>query len=189
MRKKQSGFTMLELMITLIILGIMLGMGVPAMAQMIQSSTVSRVTNDLVRDFNSARSEAVDLNKVVTVCRRASDTTCETTGDEWQSSGWLVFVEPTPATGTPASAAAVIRDTGPITNTTITHNPTTGATFNAAFSFWPDGTVRDSTNTSVPVSMTVCPLSTDSVKGRQLYINERGDIRTRVADAYEDCDE
>lgn len=185
MRTKQSGFTLLELMITLIILGLMLGMGVPAMTQMIQSSNVSRVTNFLVRDFNLARSQAVDLNQTVTLCRRVTASTCHSggagNGANWQTSGWLVFTDPD-NDRTPNSADNVLRDTAPLNNVVITHNSTAGATFNAAFSFRPDGTIRDSNKKTASVSMTVCPPS-DDVRGRQLYITERGDIRTRVADS------
>lgn len=193
MRIKHSGFTMLELVITLIILGMMLGMGLPAMSKMIQSSAVRQVTNELVRDFNVARSQAVDLNQIVTVCRRSDATTCHTGGTnsnkDWQDSGWLVFVDVATADQKPDSDAEILRETLIDSQVTIDQEIAADTTFKAAFSFFPDGTIKDSNLSrvnGVVVTMKICPAS-NTVKGRRITISERGDIRTDILSALSDC--
>jgi len=89
--KKYSGFTLIELMITLFIVGILLTVGVPSMKTFMQSNQLIASTNELISAFHVARSEAIKQNSRVTICESSDGKTCATTGS-WRE-GWIVFVD------------------------------------------------------------------------------------------------
>ncbi|MDJ0806801.1 MAG: GspH/FimT family pseudopilin [Gammaproteobacteria bacterium] len=79
--KKQSGFTLVELMVTLLVAAILLVAGVPSFVEMLRSNRVASEANNMVTALNMARSEALKLGQQVTVAR---------TGANWED-GWRVF--------------------------------------------------------------------------------------------------
>ncbi len=94
--KKHNGFTLIELMITLAIVGILLLVGLPSLKSTMQGNQLVAATNELLSALHVARSEAIKLNSRVSVCATAGTTTCA--GSDW-SQGWVVFVDgaaPTP---------------------------------------------------------------------------------------------
>lgn len=187
MRTPQDGFTLLELVVTLIILGLMLGMGLPALTRMTQGAAVSAAANTLVRDFNVARSHASDLNQSITMCRRDGDSTdCRGagTGNGWNEVGWVIFVD-NDGDAVPDTADQFIRVTNPIDNAIINHNAVTGLSFNGTVRFAPDGTVRDSGGKLALVNFDICP-KTSKAKGRTVEMNNRGSIKTTTAKARAD---
>ena len=65
--KRSPGFTIIELIVTLAIAAIVLGLVVPSFQNLIRSNQVSTETNALVSALQLARSEAVKLSEDVTV--------------------------------------------------------------------------------------------------------------------------
>lgn len=85
----KNGFTIIELMITILILSIVVAFGVPSFTATIQNNRLAGQLNTLISTLNFARSEAVKLgNNTVTMCGSSSLTSCDTSN--WES-GWLVF--------------------------------------------------------------------------------------------------
>lgn len=81
----------MELMITITVLGILLGLAVPTFREFSRNNSVTAAQNDLVTSFNLARSEALRRNRPVSVCASADGATC---GDETEwSSGWIAFTD------------------------------------------------------------------------------------------------
>jgi len=82
---KSSGFTLIELMITLAIAGILLAVGIPSFNSIITSNRLTTYANELVTALNLARSEAI---------RRGVQVTMSTgnTGGNW-GSGWTIFTD------------------------------------------------------------------------------------------------
>ena len=89
--KKNSGFTLLELMITLAIVAILLTVGVPSLRTFMQGNQLISSTNELLSALHVARSEAIKSNGRVSICESSNGTTCTTTGD-WKN-GWIVFID------------------------------------------------------------------------------------------------
>lgn len=89
--KNYHGFTLVELMITLFIVGILLMVGVPSLKTFMQSNQLVASTNELVSAMHIARSEAIKLNSRVTLCESSNGATCSTSGS-WKD-GWIVFVD------------------------------------------------------------------------------------------------
>ncbi|MEJ2610515.1 MAG: GspH/FimT family pseudopilin [Candidatus Thiodiazotropha sp.] len=61
--KQIQGFTVVELMITLVIVGILTAAGIPAFLNMIENNTITTTSNGILNGILLARSEAV-LNDV-----------------------------------------------------------------------------------------------------------------------------
>ena len=65
LRYKQRGFSLIELIIGLVIIGILLAMGAPAFSSWIQNAQVRTAAQSLVDGLQLARAEAVRLNAPV----------------------------------------------------------------------------------------------------------------------------
>ncbi len=90
-KKVYKGFTLIELIVSMAIAGILISVGIPSFANMIQDGRQSATYNALVGELSYARSEAVKRSLTVSVCARSTDTECAVSSD-W-SDGWLLFVD------------------------------------------------------------------------------------------------
>jgi type IV fimbrial biogenesis protein FimT len=84
-------FTLVELVITLSIAGILALLAVPAITGFVQSNRLATLTNELITDFNTARSEAIKRGTQAIVCESTNGTSCTSTGS-WNQ-GWIVFAD------------------------------------------------------------------------------------------------
>lgn len=94
--QNQRGFTLVELLVTLAIAAILIGLGVPSFKSMIQSNAISSAVNTFLADMRFARSEAIRRGGSVILCRsdnpEASPPKCATgSGDNGWVSGWIIF--------------------------------------------------------------------------------------------------
>ena len=122
----QQGFSLLELMTAVAVLGILFGLGVPAFTQMIRNNRVVANTNELVVALSAARSEAVKRGLPIAVCARTGPTTdvCRGgTASNW-SSGWLVFVDAAGTAGVVDAGDEIVQrfDAVPAGVTVLTNN-------------------------------------------------------------------
>ncbi len=85
----QFGFTLMELMVTLSIAGIMLSIAIPSFTSTIRSSRITTQVNEFVTSINFIRSEAVKRGMRVSMCKSSDGATCVTSGN-W-AQGWIVF--------------------------------------------------------------------------------------------------
>lgn len=99
---RDSGFTLIELIVTVSVLGVLLAFAIPSFVDLIRDSQRSSAVNDLLADMSFARSEADRRGRVVTVCSNVSGDDCGSATD-W-GTGWMVF-EDTEVPGTPADGA------------------------------------------------------------------------------------
>ncbi len=85
------GLTLIELMITLVILSATLTMAAPAMQQLLHSSQLRTETSRLLDAVNLARSEAVFRNTPVSLCPSVMATSGEAVCAGNFANGWIVF--------------------------------------------------------------------------------------------------
>jgi type IV fimbrial biogenesis protein FimT len=91
MKKAASGFTLMDLLVTLTVLGILVAVGIPSFSSVIRNNRIAANTNELVTSLTYARSEAMKRGDVVAVCPSADGENCADSND-W-STGWFVFID------------------------------------------------------------------------------------------------
>jgi len=100
-RRREHGFTLLELLVTIAVAAVLLGIAIPSYRGVVQRNAMAATVNDLVGDLQYARSQAVTRGQPVHLCKSADNATCAIKGS-W-SQGWLVYTpDPGSATSTPA---------------------------------------------------------------------------------------
>jgi type IV fimbrial biogenesis protein FimT len=85
------GFSLLELAMTLTILGIVSGLAAPSFRQIWLDAKRTTAVNEFVHGVFLARSTAIQTGQTVTVCRSTDAQTCSHQMADWQA-GWIVFV-------------------------------------------------------------------------------------------------
>lgn len=92
-----SGFSLIELIVTLLVVSILAFVAVPSIKNILKDHRLSGYTNDLVADMNTARSEAVKRATPVTLCKtlnpQNSSPACNTTAADAWTTGRIMFVD------------------------------------------------------------------------------------------------
>lgn len=83
---RSGGFTLLEALVVITILGILAAIAPPAFDYIVVSSRTSSFATNLAASMQLARSEAILRNRAVSVCASSNGTTC---GGLWEQ-GWIV---------------------------------------------------------------------------------------------------
>ena len=86
---RQKGVTLIEMMVTISIMGIILAISWPSLQDFVNSNRRAAVMNELTAAFHHAKSEAIKRNANVTICRSANGASC---GGQWEN-GWIVFFD------------------------------------------------------------------------------------------------
>lgn len=89
-RSPECGFTLLELMVAVAVVGIVAAIGYPSMTAIIGNSRLGGAANEMVATLQLARLEAVRLNRTVTVCRSVDGVSCSA-GAVWNS--WITIAD------------------------------------------------------------------------------------------------
>ena len=94
--KKYSGFTLIELMVTIAVAAILVAVGLPQMSVFFKGNNMVAVPIDFRQDILYARSKAITLGNRVSICKSANASAaapaCAVDASGWES-GWFVFVE------------------------------------------------------------------------------------------------
>ena len=85
---RASGFTLIELIITVVIASILISLAAPSFSGLIKNSRLTSQANELMADLTFARSEAVKRGANITVCKSTDGATCNPAAN-W-SDGWIV---------------------------------------------------------------------------------------------------
>jgi type IV fimbrial biogenesis protein FimT len=83
MRNRYQGFSLIELLVVLMIIGVIASIGMPSFNSAIRSSNLTTMINELITDLNVAKSEAIKRNQNVVVRKN---------GANWEN-GWQIFVD------------------------------------------------------------------------------------------------
>ncbi|MFK7958388.1 MAG: GspH/FimT family pseudopilin [Lysobacterales bacterium] len=91
MARANSGLSLIELLVTLSIVGLIVGAGVPTFATLLAQQEVRSAHGRLFRHLSMARLEAVNLGQQTVLCPSFDGQRCSG-HSEWQQ-GWLSFVD------------------------------------------------------------------------------------------------
>src|SRR5688572_13883993 len=88
-RARQLGFTMIEMLVTLGVSSVLIGIAVPSIRDLGIKNRLSTYANEMIGSINIARSEAVRRASTVSICQSNTGTSC---AGSW-SDGWIIFVD------------------------------------------------------------------------------------------------
>lgn len=86
---RQSGFTLIELMVTIAVLAILLAMGLPSFQHSLRSNRAATATNEILASVSLARSEAIRSTRGGGLCSSNNGTACN---GNW-GDGWMVWAD------------------------------------------------------------------------------------------------
>ena len=92
---KESGFTIIELMLTLLVASVLVTLAAPGMKTFVQNGRITSATNDMVSSFSVARAEAIRQSAFTCVCSSIDANTPNPScamSNNWET-GWIAFLD------------------------------------------------------------------------------------------------
>jgi type IV fimbrial biogenesis protein FimT len=127
-----GGFTLYELLITILVIGVVITLGIPNFGEFTANSRMTSTANDLHSSFQLARSEAARAKANITICAspNSMDLAAANCGGEFEN-GWIVFVDEDGDINRDPGEA-VVRSFPAVPNGITISNPGTGDYFSYA---------------------------------------------------------
>ena len=92
-KSTQNGFTLYELLTTLLVAGVILTIGVPNFTEFRANTRMTSTANDLHAAFHLARTESTRAKENITICASANSMAADANcGGNWND-GYIVFVD------------------------------------------------------------------------------------------------
>lgn len=88
----QGGFSLIELVTVLVVMGIILAIAMPMFSEIVVSTRMTSQANDLMADILYARSEASARGVRVSICPTADQISCSATQTDWNQ-GRIIFAD------------------------------------------------------------------------------------------------
>jgi type IV fimbrial biogenesis protein FimT len=165
-----SGFSLVELMITIAILAVLLAIGLPSFQGSLRSNRVTSTTNELMASISLARSEALRNPGGAVLCTTTDGATC---GGNWNN-GWMVWVDVN-GDGNPGGADdRVLRYVQGKNQLVLAATSPGGAAFANRIDFDHRGRANDHPRT-ITVRPSTCPVGIELV--REIGISVAGQSR------------
>lgn len=181
MRRTQNGFSLIELMIIVVVIGILAATSLPWLRGYISNSYLSTTSIDIVSGIQYARSEAIRRNNRVGICVSADSATCSGT-NTWHT-GWVVFNDANENGSLDAGPdEQVLRIGAAVTDPGV--QVLGGGTVNTMISFTGLGSPQSALGGTQAGDILVCDQrsSTEGV-GRAVQISPSGRIKTSAEPA------
>ncbi|MGH8493760.1 MAG: pilus assembly FimT family protein [Moraxellaceae bacterium] len=179
--RRNQGFTMIELLTAIVIVGVLAAFAVPAFKEVRLNSQISTISGDMAATLNRARSLAITTRSSVYVLKGAgSSITDVAAGSDW-ASGWRILRGPTMAASTQVSR--VVR-TGAYTDINVIVSDglvdATGTASGAAidgFAFNNLGQLVTTANLALAqAAIVICAPGVTTERGRTLAISRIGRV-------------
>jgi type IV fimbrial biogenesis protein FimT len=165
-RTVNQGFTLIELMIAVAIVGITTTVAVPSLVSIVDEQKLTTQANDMVASLNLARSAAIKRRQTVTIAKKT----------HWEN-GWDIFVD-IDNDNVKDPQDILIKSLPALSTGSVTITGTTS--FASYISYYPNGRPNGAG------SFSFCPSNTlDS--SRKVTIANTGRIRTTSSDYATNC--
>ena len=147
-RARTAGLSMVELMVTILVLAILTAVAVPSFRTVMNRGSVGSAVNSLSTDIQYARGAASSQHRFVSICRSTSGTQCDGVGSSTHDYdvGWIVYSYDVTATGADQSYTAgssnmtILRYTPQLRGVSIRATDVKVFTFNQTGQFVASGT-------------------------------------------------
>ena len=88
--ERENGFTLVELLITIVVVSVLLATAIPSFMQFIENNRLTAQANSFVVSTQMARNEAVKRGAGTTLCAANADLDGCSGSNDW-STGWIAF--------------------------------------------------------------------------------------------------
>ena len=185
--KRQSGFTLLELMITLAVAAILSVLAYPSMRDFMRRNRAVEQSNSMQSNLQSARGQAAATRTYVSICPLAAvgGNTCDTTDGDY-ANGWLVYTAATPNTAF-AAGNTVNEVVAAPANTAIIADTKGVLTYNALGELLVGGTPTNVNFVTCAEDSSGAAINTNAVPGIQLAASNSGRIASSQLTAGASC--
>lgn len=158
--KKYHGFNLIELMVTLVVATILIGIAAPSLSNLYDAQRANSAIREIQQTLQFGRNAAISYGLRVTICP-LKDNQCD---DNWQN-GLTVFTD-SGVLNQLDNSDQLLLTTGPFnSNDSVTYN-------RDAIRFLPDGLASGTNGTLI-----YCPRSTDNPNARAVIVNQAGRVR------------
>lgn len=168
MSKHLRGFTLIELMVTLSVLAIVLGIAIPSFQKQIVNNKSLALGEEFAAALNYARSQAVKTTKRVSICASNNGTACTGTWAE----GFIVFEDGAASDAATAVTLGTIYKVWPKLTAAGTLTVKRGSTDASFIRYTSLGTLAPITNETINVSLKLTGCSGKAA--RKISINLSG---------------
>lgn len=90
-KKFNTGFTLIEIMVTVAIVGVFAAIALPSFSGLIERTRITKMTNELVSNLLFTKSEALKRDHSVTLCPSSDQANCNANKDF--STGWVIYLD------------------------------------------------------------------------------------------------
>jgi type IV fimbrial biogenesis protein FimT len=170
---RQSGITLLELMVVLAVAAILLSLAVPALTGVVGSGRLASASNMLVASLHLTRSEAIKRNARAVMCPSANGAACAD-GGGWHQ-GWLVFHDANNNAALDGGESVILSQEALSPDVRLTGNQPVAR----YISYSPSGAAQLVSGAFQAGTLTVCLRSPEPAAARQIILSSTG--RPRVA--------
>jgi type IV fimbrial biogenesis protein FimT len=173
-RRRLAGFTLIELMVTVAVAGLVVALGVPSFLRTLARHTIASQAEELQDAVRVGRNEAMKRSGPVVLCRteQSNPTHCAGSGGSWQT--WVLFTDAA-RSGAFAAGDAVLRQRQEASQRTSVTADAANIRFEAT------GIAHADTGSAVFVLGERG--ATDLSQQRQVCVNPRGEVAIVVGDA------
>lgn len=175
---RQRGLTLVELMITLVVLAVTATLAGPGMQQLIQSNNLRTETSRLLDALNLARSEAVIRNVPVSLCPSFTDVAGVIRCAGHYADGWVVFTNRDRDSDVDAGSDEVLRVFKPVPAGYSVSNLAGTRAMRELITYLPDGSSRRNQ------TLLLCPPWPRAVPPWSVVLNSTGRPRVSRGDGH-----